>query len=1011
MAFQILSIGDAEMLYNGFNGAAMIFSTDNMRTLVKIGFLIGLLVAMFQYYFDMRFRLQSVLVAFIVYSAMFVPKDTVLIEDVYTGQVYPVANVPLGIAMPMSIVTTMGVNVTTMFETAFSTPSESSMLEGGYLDSLKTLLKLREVSLGTASSDTTLNGSLSNTIKNYIEGCAMFDINLDADPATKEVTEEKLMKADDLWSALKTTFINRDVMVDLPGKYQQMSCKDAYLAMDQYINDDAFTELFHNYMAGLLGIQNNEMTPTEYLDKSTQALGLVGIDAQNFMRNALMAGYLRDGSSAFIERTAMEQLKLQWSGEQSVFNEIARPFMAFVEVFTVAISPIVAFLATLGILGVTMIARYFQMLIWVSLWGPVLAVCNLYITITTSRIFETMSTQAEANGSSLIAMGAHDRLYETLETWLATGGMLVASVPAIALMLVYGGSNAAVNLASRLNSGASTAVKPERLMPEAVSMGSTTSVGTQRSMDTNTGQAVTGWTQGGYTFDQKRQASISSAMANKQSATESLSQATSAMNQTSASSTHSLTSGNTITDAVTNSTRTVDAWATGKARTIADGLNASEAEKRAITAAGATELAIGANSGKLFGPIVSAKLGASGQIMSQAGIDANRQQQLSDQFQRSWESNHSNATELSNMHQNANMSSDMSVLSTGDMRQKAEQYSDQRARAVHAEQTYQEAVADTHTSGQSVTAKWGELSQRLINPSSNAAQQLSDIDANIFKKGTSQDKQRWDNAKQDARNQLSREGARIPEASPEYMATQRFMALSKMHPKQAEEVFASTFVPTATGSPMKVTSSGQYVANKSMDGIVSQADADDYKAKAHGEKPIAQQQLPGGNDQQQNLQPSGNDDRPAVTSGHHRQAVSTGSDGQPGSAPKYQLSAPSRAQQRDRNETDALFDSNKPFAGLGNDPDAFRRRILNNKMDLGDTGHLAGAALGNEVKAVNQNVVQPAKETLAPIVEQSLYEGRRIVHNLVDTKPTTKAPIATDDLPPVKPISPTKKSD
>jgi hypothetical protein len=281
-------------------------------------------------------------------------------------------------------------------------------------------------------------------------------------------------------------------------------------------------------------------------------------------------------------------------------------------------------------------------------------------------------------------------------------------------------------------------------------------------------------------------------MANKQSATESLSQATSAMNQTSASSTHSLTKGNTITDAVTHSTRTVDAWATGKARTIADGLNATEAEKRAITSAGATELAIGASSGKLFGPIISAKLGASGEIMSQAGIDLNRQQQLSDQFQRSWESNHSNANEFSKMHQNANMSSDMSVLSTGDMRQKAEQYSDQRVRAIQAEQTFQEAVTDTHTSGQSVTTKWGELSKRLTN--TNAAQQLTDIDANIERNGTPQDKQRWQAAKDNAQTQLSNEGARIPEGSPEYLNTQRFMAMSKMNPKQAEEIFFQNFI-------------------------------------------------------------------------------------------------------------------------------------------------------------------------------------------------------------------------
>ena len=185
-----------------------------------------------------------------------------------------------------------------------------------------------------------------------------------------------------------------------------------------------------------------------------------------------------------------------------------------------------------------------------------------------------------------------------------------------------------------------------------------------------------------------------------------------------------------------------------------------------------------------------------------------------------------------------------------------------------------------------------------------------------------------------------------------------------------------------------------------MDDIVGQPEADDFRAKAHGERPIAQLQLPGNDGQTQTPQPSGNS-RPAVASG--------GGDGHTGSAPKFQLSAPSRAKQTERNQTEDLFGSGKPFGGLENDPDAFRRRILNDKLEFSETGHLAGAALGNEVKAVDQNVVQPAKETFQPLVDQSLDEGKRIVRGLVDDRPTTRAPIATDDLPPVQPIKPKKQ--
>lgn len=359
MAYDILSIGDAEMLYNTFNGAAMIFASDNMRTLIKIGFITGLFLVGFHYFYEMKFPLYSVLVGFIVYSLMFTPKDTVVIEDVYTGQVYTVANVPIGIALPMSVVSTIGVNTTKLYETAFSTPDEAGLLQAGYLEPLDTLVKLRNIGLGTASSDISFNGNLSDSLNGYIEGCVMFDLELQVPANEHEVTREKLLKADDLWAAMKTTFINKDVLVDLPTFTGQKSCQEAYVLLDQYLNTPEFGALWEQYLHGFLDIKDTAVTSDEVVTQATQALGMVSVDSQNYMRNALMAAYLRDGPAAFIARTGMEQLKLQWSGERTIFNQIARPLMAFVEVFTVAISPIVAFLTTLGIMGIAMIARIF----------------------------------------------------------------------------------------------------------------------------------------------------------------------------------------------------------------------------------------------------------------------------------------------------------------------------------------------------------------------------------------------------------------------------------------------------------------------------------------------------------------------------------------------------------------------------------------------------------------------------------------------------------------------------
>ena len=123
MAYEILSIGDGEMLYSAFQGVAMIFGNGSLEKIIKSGFIIVTVLISLRYLTNQEFPLQHVLVGITVYSALFVPTATVTIEDVYTGEVRTVANVPLGVAMPMSVVSSMGVKMTEMFETAFSVPA------------------------------------------------------------------------------------------------------------------------------------------------------------------------------------------------------------------------------------------------------------------------------------------------------------------------------------------------------------------------------------------------------------------------------------------------------------------------------------------------------------------------------------------------------------------------------------------------------------------------------------------------------------------------------------------------------------------------------------------------------------------------------------------------------------------------------------------------------------------------------------------------------------------------
>ena len=82
------------------------------------------------------------------FALMFGPTVDVAIEGVYDGQSHAVADVPIGIALPGSLVSQVGYGLTEMFETAFSSPSGATSGYGltdgaGYADALKMLMEIR----------------------------------------------------------------------------------------------------------------------------------------------------------------------------------------------------------------------------------------------------------------------------------------------------------------------------------------------------------------------------------------------------------------------------------------------------------------------------------------------------------------------------------------------------------------------------------------------------------------------------------------------------------------------------------------------------------------------------------------------------------------------------------------------------------------------------------------------------------------------------------------------------
>jgi conjugal transfer mating pair stabilization protein TraG len=470
----IYSIGDPAFLQQVLNAVAMLVGADSFGRFIGIGFLLGTLIIAFQGLLQgaQSIRFQGLLVSFILYSLLFVPKVSVTIEGAYSGAVRVVDNVPLGPAVVGSAVSNLGYGLTRLFEQAFQTPA---MTEHGFADALQVMATVRKTALsrlttGEANSPTA-GADVEQSWLNYVADCVLYAV----DRQINGLTMDAILQATTLEAALQTPIVTGTTRLMLSETPETLTCAEAYGRLSAYTTT-AFLPKFRQAVAAKLGIDQGSVDSRVRAALTTLAQDTV--EAQQYMVMTAVLPMLERGivqhyneigqwNAALQTSQAIAQRNSQWATESSLFVRIMRPMMTFFEGFIFAIGPFMAFAVALGPLGIAMVGRYLIFGLWIQLWLPILAITNLYLILATQRAFDALSDQAGVTLPSFRALYESDLL---LQDYLATGGMLVASTPAISLMLIYGSAITATHLAGRLQSGDhinERQTSPDVLQPQA----------------------------------------------------------------------------------------------------------------------------------------------------------------------------------------------------------------------------------------------------------------------------------------------------------------------------------------------------------------------------------------------------------------------------------------------------------------------------------------------------------------------------------------------------------------
>ena len=523
MAFAptIHSIGDAQFLSQVLNAVAMIIGTNDFVQLVSIGLLLGVIIVVLQGLFRGAREIpwHQLLLGWILYACMFVPTTTVIVEDAYTGKAYSVDNVPIGVAFAGSMISNVGYGITNLFETAYG--DVRGISEGTFAEPLVILNAVRQHAsdvrvLQELDKSIGQGTDIQKTLHNYIKECTLPKLALSITTPTDLVTGDMMEEL-----KFESSIYGTRSYIENPSG-ENLTCAEAWKKIEpalEKIKEPKFINQLST-AANLKGEAGDRAMIDDY-QAAFDMLNINGTAVEEFMLASTIkpiyekavSGYYRnlgDKTSAIMFNQAVQQRNTQWAAEASMFMTVVRPFLSFFEGFMYSITPVLAFLLVLGGIGISLGVKYILLILWIQLWMPVLSICNLYII---------MSARGELAAQTFTSFYSVDKLGQSLEHWMATGGMLASATPLISLFLITGSTFAFTSLTQRMAGG--DHINEKIPTPDIMRQGEFYAHGTAGNGNSLLGAIRTGTegTEGTINFDKMRSEARQSALSEAKAAT------------------------------------------------------------------------------------------------------------------------------------------------------------------------------------------------------------------------------------------------------------------------------------------------------------------------------------------------------------------------------------------------------------------------------------------------------------------------------------------------------------
>ncbi|HBI6868989.1 TPA: conjugal transfer mating pair stabilization protein TraG [Enterobacter cancerogenus] len=444
----IYVIAGGDWLSQTLNAIVTFMNTDSWAIIRRIVTALSVLVVAVSWL--RRHNIMDMLgwIATIVLMSLLVSVRTPvqIIDNSDLTKVYQVDNVPVGLALPASLTTTIGHSLVQGYEMVFSQPdsvtySKTGMLFGANLVARSTDFLSKNPEITTLFSD-------------YVQNCVMGDIFLNG-----KYTLDELMNSTDPYTII---FSKPSPLRGVFNKNNQfMTCEQAAnelkpkLALDTQTGGKSWS-YYARWLFG--GRPNPDLLLNQMLGESYSYFYNSGASASQIIRQNVTMNALRDGIMGYAARngdtssllniastTSMEKQRLAHATVGQVALRSLPMSQTLIVGLTIGIFPLMVLGGMFNAVTLNVLKGYVMAIMWVQSWPLLYAILN-----------SCMTFYAKANGSPVVLseLSQVQLKYSDLAT---TAGYLSMLIPPLAWGMLKGLGSGFSSLYSHL---ASSAISP-----------------------------------------------------------------------------------------------------------------------------------------------------------------------------------------------------------------------------------------------------------------------------------------------------------------------------------------------------------------------------------------------------------------------------------------------------------------------------------------------------------------------------------------------------------------------